>query len=130
MNGNWKGLMILLSCAYIVSAILKKKSDNLHQPMILTWQVLSQSGEILFTTSKLEPPGAWWPTLYFASAKLSLWLGVLPLIRSKAMGSIATPSTLIVPGVGGLGGTFAVIGVLLPQMMEIGNGPLSSPGMG
>ena len=126
MNGSWKTLLILLSFAYVTGAILKK-SDNPHQPMNLTWQVLL--GEILFTTSKLEPPGAWWPTLYFASAKLSLWLGVLPLIRSKAMGSIATPSTLIVPGVGGLGGTFAVIGVLLPQMMEIGNGPLSLLGM-
>ena len=57
MNGNWKGLITLLSYAYIVGAILKEKNDNPHQPMTLTWQVLSQSGEILFATSKLEPPG-------------------------------------------------------------------------
>ena len=47
----------------------------------------------------------------------------------EAMGSIAAPSTLRAPGVGGLGGTFAVNGVVLPQMMEIGNGPLSHLGM-
>ena len=47
----------------------------------------------------------------------------------EAMGSIAAPSTLRAPGVGGLGGTIAVNGVVLPQMMEIGNGPLRPLGM-
>jgi hypothetical protein len=50
-------------------------------------------------------------------------------MRSEAMGSIAAPSTLGVPGVRGLGSNFAFNGVMLPQMMEIGNGPLSPMGM-
>ena len=45
------------------------------------------------------------------------------------MGFIAAPNILRVPGVGGLSGTIAVNGVVLPQMMEIGNGPLSPLGM-
>ena len=129
MNGNWKGLMILLSCAYIIGAILQKKSDNSHQPMTLTWQVVSQLGEILFTTSKLEPPAAWWPTLYFCLLQIIPVAGSTPPNEvQKAMGSIAAPSTLRVPGVEGLGGNVAVIGVVLPQMMEIGNGLLSCLG--
>jgi hypothetical protein len=45
------------------------------------------------------------------------------------MGFIAAPNILRVPGVGGLSGTIAVNGVVLPLMMEIGNGPLSLLGM-
>ena len=45
------------------------------------------------------------------------------------MDFIAAPNILRVPGVGGLCGTIAVNGVVLPQMMEIGNGPLSPLGM-
>ena len=45
------------------------------------------------------------------------------------MDFIAAPNILRVPGVGGLCGTIAVNGVVLPQMMEIGNGPLSPMGM-
>jgi hypothetical protein len=41
MIGNWKRLLILLSCAYTAGAI-QKKNDNLHQPQ------------------KTEPLGTWW----------------------------------------------------------------------
>ena len=126
MSGSWKRLLILLSCAYIIGTILKK-SDNPHQPMNLTWQVLL--GEILFTTSKLEPPGAWWPTLYFAFTKSFPQPGALPLMWSEAMGFIAAPSILRVPGVGGISGTIAVNGVVLPQIVRFGNEPMSPLGM-
>ena len=129
MSGSWKRLLILLSCAYVIGAILKKKSDNPHQPMNLTGQVLSRSGKILFTTSKLEPPGAWWPTLYFCLHQIIPAAKSTPPNEVRSYGFYSCPSILRVPGVGGLGGTIAVNGVVLPQMMEIGNGPLSHLGM-
>ena len=129
MNGNWKGLITLLSYAYVVGAILKEKNDNPHQPMTLTWQVLSQSGEILFATSKLEPPGAWWPTLYFCLRQIIPAAKSTPPNEVRSYGFYSCPSILRVPGVGGLSVTIAVNGVVLPQMMEIGNGPLSPLGM-
>lgn len=39
---------------------------NPHQPLILTWQVLGPAlDQVLFTTSKIAPPGTWWPDLAF-----------------------------------------------------------------
>ena len=94
MNGNWKGLITLLSYAYIVGAILKEKNDNPHQPMTLTWQVLSQSGEILFATSKLEPPGAWWPTLYFCLRQIIPAARIIPPNVVRSYGFYSCPEHL------------------------------------
>lgn len=94
MNGNWKGLITLLSYAYIVGAILKEKNDNPHQPMTLTWQVLSQSGEILFATSKLEPPGAWWPTLYFCLRQIIPAARITPPNVVRSYGFYSCPEHL------------------------------------
>jgi hypothetical protein len=93
-----------------------------------TWQVISQLGDILFTTSKLEPPGAWWPTLYFCLCQIIPVAGSTPPNEVQSYGFYSCPKHIKSSWcvcVGGLGGTFAVIGVVLPQMMEIGNGPLS-----
>ena len=48
---------------------------------------------------------------------------------SEAMGFIAAPSILRVPGVGGISGTIAVNGVVLPQIVRFGNEPMSPLGM-
>lgn len=37
--------------------------SNPQAPQKLTWQVSSQTGEIIWATSNLVPPGTWWPTL-------------------------------------------------------------------
>lgn len=39
---------------------------NPHQPLLQTWQVLGPDlDQVLFTTSKIAPPGTWWPNLAF-----------------------------------------------------------------
>lgn len=39
---------------------------NPHQPLLQTWQVLGPDlDQVLFTTSKITPPGTWWPDLAF-----------------------------------------------------------------
>jgi hypothetical protein len=84
---------------------------------------------------KRNPQGHGGRPCTFVSAKLFLRPEVTPpapppQTRSEVTGSIAAPSTLRAPGVENPDGTFAVIGVVLLQMTEIGNGPLSPPGMG
>jgi hypothetical protein len=54
--------MILLSYAYAACASLKAK--NPHQTMTLTWQVQSQTGDIVWSTTKVAPLGTWWPPLF------------------------------------------------------------------
>ena len=93
MSGSWKRLLILLSCTYVIGAILKK-SDNPHQPMNLTWQVLSRLGEILFATSKLEPPGAWWPTLYFCLRQIIPAARITPPNVVRSYGFYSCPEHL------------------------------------
>lgn len=36
----------------------------MHAPLQLTWQVLTQAGEEVWSTSKAAPQGTWWPDLY------------------------------------------------------------------
>lgn len=38
-------------------------SSNPHAPQRLTWQVLSQTGDIIWSTTKENPLWAWWPSL-------------------------------------------------------------------
>lgn len=62
MNGLWKGLMILLRYAYAIGAP-QVMGNNPHAPQKLTWQVISEVGEIVWSISKIAPPYTWWPTL-------------------------------------------------------------------
>lgn len=39
------------------------KSDNPHTPQKLTWQVISQTEEVVWSVSKITPPWTWWPQL-------------------------------------------------------------------
>nr|BAN63358.1 envelope glycoprotein [Koala retrovirus] len=55
--GNWKRLIILLSCVFGGAEM------NPHRPMTLTWQVLSQTGSVVWEKEAVEPPWTWWPSL-------------------------------------------------------------------
>lgn len=82
--------------------------------MTLTWQVFSQSGEILFATSKLEPPGAWWPTLYFCLHQIVPAARSLPPNEVRSYGFYSCPKTNKTSWCGGgQKDTFAMIGVVL-----------------
>nr|BAN63360.1 envelope glycoprotein [Koala retrovirus] len=60
--GNWKRLIILLSCVF-GGAEMNQQHNNPHQPMTLTWQVLSQTGSVVWEKKAVEPPWTWWPSL-------------------------------------------------------------------
>lgn len=57
-----KRLWILLSCACVMS-IAQVKDNNSHAPQNLTWQVISQTGDVVWSISKTAPPWTWWPTV-------------------------------------------------------------------
>lgn len=52
--------MILLSFAY---AACPYRNGNLVVPMTLTWEVISQTRDIIWNISKVAPPYTWWPPL-------------------------------------------------------------------
>nr|AAC96084.1 envelope protein [Gibbon ape leukemia virus] len=60
--GSWKRLIILLSCVFGGGGT-SLQNKNPHQPMTLTWQVLSQTGDVVWDTKAVQPPWTWWPTL-------------------------------------------------------------------
>lgn len=43
---------------------------NPHIPMLLTWQVISQTGKITWSTQGVYAPGTWWPQLTLDFAQL------------------------------------------------------------
>lgn len=62
MNGNWKSLLILLSCICTAS-VSPVVGNNLHVPQKLTWQVFSQTSKVIWSTSKVAPLYTWWSML-------------------------------------------------------------------
>lgn len=55
------------------------QNHNPHQPLLLTWQVLGPDlDQVLFTTSKIAPPGTWWPDLAFCLKQVLSTLGSTP----------------------------------------------------
>lgn len=53
------------TCSQILSLLLALSLANgsPHIPKQLTWQVLSQTGEVIWSTTGLHAPNTWWPTL-------------------------------------------------------------------
>lgn len=62
MNGHWKGLIILLSCAY-VAKITPNSDFNPHSPVQQTWEVLNEEGDVVWSASATQPPWVWWPDM-------------------------------------------------------------------
>lgn len=55
------------------------QNHNPHQPLTLTWQVLGPDlDQVLFTTSKIAPPGTWWPDLAFCLKQIIPTSGSTP----------------------------------------------------
>lgn len=61
VTGWWQPLIILLSCTFTVAPTL---GSNPHAPMTLTWEVISQAGDTVWSTSKVVPPYTWLPLLF------------------------------------------------------------------
>nr|XP_045016608.1 TIMELESS-interacting protein isoform X1 [Jaculus jaculus]XP_045016609.1 TIMELESS-interacting protein isoform X1 [Jaculus jaculus]XP_045016611.1 TIMELESS-interacting protein isoform X1 [Jaculus jaculus] len=66
LNGKLRGRTILSSLDFAVWLLLLQLSDafNPHAPQRLTWQVISQTGDVIWSISKDAPPWSWWPPLY------------------------------------------------------------------
>lgn len=69
MSGCWKRLRIPLSFTCTVSALLtlpiSSSGSNPQEPKKFTWQILSQTGEVVWGISKEAPLDTWWPDLVF-----------------------------------------------------------------
>lgn len=44
-------------------ALHARVSGSPHMPKQLTWQVFSQTGDMVWSITGFHPPGAWWPNL-------------------------------------------------------------------
>ena len=53
---QWQLVTILLSCTFVVAPTL---GNNPHAPQKLTWEVLNEVGDIVWSTT----PWTWWPDL-------------------------------------------------------------------
>uniref|UniRef100_A0A8D2D053 Envelope protein n=1 Tax=Sciurus vulgaris TaxID=55149 RepID=A0A8D2D053_SCIVU len=67
-RGKWKNWTTPSSSASTVFLLLLMhlppiSSPNPHAPQRLTWQVLSQTGDIIWSTTREKPLWAWWPSL-------------------------------------------------------------------
>lgn len=60
-RAKYVNLMILLP--FLMLLVCKTLGESPHAPKQLTWQVLSQAGEVIWSIIGLHPPGTWWPTL-------------------------------------------------------------------
>nr|AAC80265.1 envelope protein [Gibbon ape leukemia virus] len=60
--GSWKRLIILLSCVF-GDGKTSLQNKNPHQPVTLTWQVLSQTGDVVWDKKAVQPLWTWWPSL-------------------------------------------------------------------
>ncbi|CAO2598127.1 Envelope glycoprotein [Lemmus lemmus] len=58
---NCLNFMFLLP--FLMLLVCKTLGDSPHAPKQLTWQVLSQTEEVIWSITGLHPPGTWWPTL-------------------------------------------------------------------
>lgn len=54
--------LILLFCLF--SFLSPVNGTSPHIPKQLTWQVLSQRGEVIWSSTAQHTPNTWWPTLY------------------------------------------------------------------
>lgn len=54
-------LMFLLP--FLMPLVCETGGDSPHAPKQLTWQISSQTGEVVWSTTGLHTPGTWWPTL-------------------------------------------------------------------
>ena len=53
--------LVLLLCLFSLLSPIKGTSP--HLPKQLTWQILSQTGEVVWSITGLHTSGTWWPTL-------------------------------------------------------------------
>ena len=60
---GWINLTLLIIATFLDPGTI---STNPHQPMNLTWMILSATmGEVINSTSAIHPQNTWWPDLEF-----------------------------------------------------------------
>ena len=62
MSELWKRLITLLSCTCITGAT-QNRDFNPHTPIQQTWEVLNEEGDIVWSTTAVQPLWTWWPDL-------------------------------------------------------------------
>ena len=62
MDGLWKRLIILSSCACIARTT-PNNDFNPHSPVQQVWEVLSEEGDVVWSTTATHPPWTWWPDM-------------------------------------------------------------------
>ena len=61
MDGLWKRLIILSSCACV--ARTTPKDFNPHSPVQQVWEVLNEEGDAVWSTTATHPLWTWWPDM-------------------------------------------------------------------
>lgn len=75
LNGQWRRLTILLSFAFAVSPCLPSPvAGNPHAPATLAWEVISPTGQVVWSIEGTHTPGSWWPTLHPDVCQLAVGL--------------------------------------------------------
>ena len=82
-----------------------------HNPTKMTWQVLSATGDVAWSTTEEHPPFIWWLDLVFDLSKLAVGLDswYIPTLETKGglseCGGQGTCESKLCPrsGLGGLG---------------------------
>ena len=59
-----------LWCIFLLALSL----SNPHNPTKVTWQVLSATGDVAWSTTEEHPPYTWWPSIVFDLCKLAAGL--------------------------------------------------------
>ena len=59
-----------LWCIFLLALSL----SNPHNPTKVTWQVLSATGDVAWSTTEEHPPYIWWPDLVFDLCDLAVGL--------------------------------------------------------
>lgn len=59
-----KGVRLVILVSLLDPNHASPEGHSLHQTQRLTWQVLSQTGDVVWPTSHTVPPWTWWPQLF------------------------------------------------------------------
>ena len=59
-----------------------------HNPTKVTWQVLSATGDVAWSTTEEHPPYTWWPDLVFDLCKLAVGLDTWDIPTLETQGYI------------------------------------------
>lgn len=87
-------LLLVLLMTHPSLTLSSLSLSNAHAPRKLTWEVISPSGSVAWSTSDIRIPGTWWPSLHPDVCQMVLGLDTWDLPDQDSL-------TLKPPGPGG-----------------------------